>query len=677
MKSSKSNINSPSLNEAQALAVNALEGPVLVVAGAGTGKTRVIEYRVFNLINHGVDPKSILLLTFTRKSAREMIDRASRHDAKCKDVDGGTFHSFAYRIIQRYHKKLGFADNFSFIDEQDAEEAISLLSERLGFKNKEKRFPKKDTLRTIISMSFNRTEKISDILDRDYSQFLEFYSEIENLRDEYVKYKIARNLIDYDDMLLYLKVLLEDSEIREKLNRRYKYIMVDEFQDTNKIQGEIIYLLGKENKNILAVGDDTQSIYSFRGAYYKNMFDFPKRFPKTKIIKLERNYRSTQPILDLANSIIEEEKEKYTKVLKSVRGGSILPKMLFFKDMYREASFVASEIKNIYDERGDQNRTGVLYRSNHLSLPLQVELAKLNIPFVVYGGIRFVDTAHVKDTLAFLRVIQNVKDELSWHRVLKLFTGIGGVTAGKISAKLINDIDSDISNFKTKKFYKYILWFIGFVKKADAQKETVSAMLSDVVDFYSQFVREKFDDYPKRTDDLKILIQISAGYKCLSDFLADFVALDSPQRSIADITSRTKDEAGVVLSTVHSAKGLEWNNVFIIALSDGSLPVSYVLEDDEGLEEECRLLYVAITRAKTNLYLTMHNESRNNGMYAFNKLCRFLNIKSVLKKIDVNHNFEEEDSFDYNQDRQSSNPFYTKSSLYRKIKDNFFEEEYI
>ena len=674
MKSLKSDMNNSSLNAEQALAVNTLKGPVLVVAGAGTGKTRVIEYRVFNLINHGVDPKSILLLTFTRKSAREMIDRASQHDRKCRDVDGGTFHSFAYRIIQRYHKKLGFADNFSFIDEQDAEEAISLLSERLGFKNKEKRFPKKDTLRTILSMSFNRTEKIVDILDRDYSQFLEFRSEIENLRDEYVKYKIARNLIDYDDMLLYLKVLLEDADIREKLNRRYEYIMVDEFQDTNKIQGDIIYLLGKENKNILAVGDDTQSIYSFRGAYYKNMFDFPKRFPGTKIIKLEQNYRSTQPILDLANSIIEEEKEKYTKVLKSVRGGSVLPKMLFFKDMYREASFVAAEIKNIYDEGGDQNRIGVLYRSNHLSLPLQVELAKLNIPFVVYGGMRFVDTAHVKDVLAFLRVIQNVKDELSWHRVLKLFSGIGGVTAGRISAKLINDINSDISNFKSKKFYKDILWFIEFIKRVEAREKTVSSILSEAVDFYSQFLREKFDDYPKRTDDLKILIQISSGYKSLPNFLADFIALEPPRRSITDVAARAREEAGVVLSTVHSAKGLEWNNVFIIALCDGSFPVSYALEDDEGLEEECRLLYVAITRAKTNLYLTMHNEARNSGMYSFNKLCRFLNVKSVLKKIDVNHNFEEEDSFEYNQDRQSNNPFYTKSSLYKKVKDSFSPE---
>ena len=663
------------LNKAQTLAVNTLEGPVLVVAGAGTGKTRVIEYRVLNLILHNVPPEKILLLTFTRKAARQMLDRASRHNTKCRDVEGGTFHSFAYRLIQKYHKKLGFSEVFSFIDEGDAEEALGLLSTQLGFRQKKERFPKKDTLRAILSMSFNRSEKIVDVIQKEYPQFLEVYHEVEDLKDAYIRYKLERRLIDYDDMLLYLKILLEDENIREVLSKKYLYIMVDEFQDTNKLQGEIIYLLGKSHGNILAVGDDTQSIYSFRGAYYKNMFDFPDKFPRAKIIKLEENYRSYQPILDLANAVIEEEAHKYTKVLHAVREGGEKPKLLFFKETHDEAGWVARKIRELYNDGAALNKISVLYRSNHLSLPLQMELTKLNIPFVVYGGIRFIETAHVKDILAFLRIVHNFRDELSWHRILSLLYGIGPKTAEKIIKELSKGqgVILEMAEFKEKKFYAELTRLLRLISSLAKPKKSVSEMLDKTLDFYYPLMKEKFDDYQKRADDLKALLEISAEYNKLSEFLADFVALEPPQRSVAEINPQAKhDEPPLVLSTIHSAKGLEWDTVFVIALSDGSLPVTYALDDDEAIEEECRLLYVAVTRAKNNLYLSMHNEGYNTGISTFNKLSRFLNTRSVLAKIDSDfsrllpendwQSDSDEDSYDINK------PYHTKSSLYRRLR---------
>ena len=287
------------LNPSQWDAVTTIDGPVLVVAGAGTGKTRVIEYRCLYMIEKGIAPEQILLLTFTRKAAHEMLGRASLHDARCRKIEGGTFHSFAYRIIKRYKKALGLGENISFIDEADGADALHLLAARAGYLEDKTRFPKKDTLRSILSMSINRNQAIRDVLSRDYPHFLPLAPVLEDLRKKYAEYKIARNLIDYDDMLIYLKFLLDDPLVQEKVSSQFKYVTVDEFQDTNKIQADIIYALAKKHQNCMAVGDDTQSIYSFRGAYYKNMFDFPLRFPDTKIIKLEYNYRSIQPILDV------------------------------------------------------------------------------------------------------------------------------------------------------------------------------------------------------------------------------------------------------------------------------------------------------------------------------------------------------------------------------------------
>lgn len=628
------------LNPSQCEVVNAIDGPLLVVAGAGTGKTRVIEYRVLNLILNGVAPSSILLLTFTRKAAREMLDRASRHNKLCQEVEGGTFHSFAYKVIKKYRKFIGFNNNVSFLDEADSADALHLLATKLGFLDKKLRFPKKSTLRNIISMSINRSQNIKQVLEKDYPHFLDLRNDLEKLHKAYIDYKIHRSLIDYDDMLLYLKFLLENEGILKKISSKYSHVMVDEFQDTNKLQAEIVYLLGKCHNNIMAVGDDTQSIYSFRGAYYKNMFDFPKRFPDCKILKLERNYRSTQPILDVANSVIAGEKKKYTKVLFTVNREGEVPELSFFKDAYKEADFIANKIKQLYDQGIELSCIGVLYRSNHNSLPLQLALSKLDIPFIVYGGMRFIETAHVKDVLSFMKVIHNKSDELAWNRILMLLEGIGPRTAERVFDKIENTHSLGMA-FKEflndKKLGKGLSKLLKLFKRIDDKNIDIADQLRLIKDFYFPIMKTKFDDYHLRSEDLRALIQISSEYNSIEEFLVDFVALESPERSIVSSAQKKSDERPVVLSTIHSAKGLEWEAVFIISLIDGSLPVSYALEDEESLEEEKRLLYVAVTRAKSKLFLSMHNQGQEGGIFSFNRLSRFINEKQVLDKLYIDY----------------------------------------
>ncbi len=660
------------LNPSQWDAVTTIDGPLLVVAGAGTGKTRVIEYRSLYMVHKGIAPEQILLLTFTRKAASEMVGRASLHDPKCRRIEGGTFHSFAYRLIKKYKKALGLEDQISFIDESDSADAIHLLAARAGYLEDKTRFPKKDTLRSILSMSINRHQGIREVLSKDYPHFLQLVSQIEDLRKKYQEYKIARNLIDYDDMLIYLKFLLEDPAINEKVSSQFKYIMVDEFQDTNKIQADIVYALAKKHHNCMVVGDDTQSIYSFRGAYYKNMFDFPKRFPDTRIIKLEYNYRSTQPILDVANAVIEGETQKYSKVLFTTREGSEKPTLSYFKDAFSEAEWVASKIKDYHDEGVPLHSMGVLYRSNFLSLPAQLALSKLNIPFAVYGGIKFIETAHIKDVLAFLKVHHNPKDEISLARILMLLEGVGPRTAEKVGETIVKGVKEGLdeslhgiikSAHIRNELARVVDLFVSLKETEDIEKK-----IKRIVHFYTPYLKKKFDDYPVRQEDLKAFLEISSSYTSLEQFLVDFVTLEPPERSIIGMEAKKEDERPATLSTVHSAKGLEWEVVFIIAAMDGSIPVSYSLDDDESIEEERRLLYVAVTRAKTHLHISMHNEGRNGGMSSFNRLSRFISESRVMDKLTTEYSWYEDEGTLLEDAAPSK---MNKEGLYRRLTDYF------
>lgn len=638
------------LNPSQLAAVMAVNGPVIVIAGAGSGKTRVIEYRVLNLIQNGVEPHSILLLTFTRKAAHEMLSRASRHDQRCMRVEGGTFHSFAYRMLKKYGAEIGLAKTFSILDEDDAGVAMHKCATRLGCFERDRLFPKKETLRSVISMSVNKAATIEDVLDKEYPHFLEFAPEITSVRKEYTEYKVKNGYLDYDDLLVYLRLLLKRSDIRPKIADKYRFLMVDEYQDTNKIQADIVYLLAEKNRNVMAVGDDAQSIYGFRGTSHENIMEFPKRFAGCTIIKLEENYRSTQPILDAANAVLGNINNKYAKTLTAAkRFEGVKPRLLFFKDVYEEAMWIADKIKELRDDGTPLGHQAVLFRSAYISIPLQAELSRRNIPYQVFGGLRFYETAHVKDLVAHLRVLANPKDEISWHRILMLIEGIGPKTADKITVKLAGSgasldkaIDDVLVNGDKAHTYSARLKNLGSCLKDICNKVSMGQRYDRVLDHYLPLMKEKFDDWHIRVNDFESLRQIVATYTSLADFLADF-SIEAPERGVRAVEPERKNEEGpLTLSTIHSAKGLEWETVFLIGVADGTLPISFALNSEDDIEEEHRLFYVALTRAKTDLFLSLHHEGTRGGLTQFNKISRFVDDANVLAALDQNVVFDPE-----------------------------------
>jgi DNA helicase-2/ATP-dependent DNA helicase PcrA len=596
------------LNPAQYEAVMTLDGPVLVIAGAGTGKTRTITYRVARLVEIGVNPESILLLTFTRKAAQEMLSRASLLlDARCDRVSGGTFHSFANLTLRKYAQLLKYDNSFTILDQGDAEDVINLLRTQEGYDRAKVRFPRKQTLYEIYSKSINTETPIEEIVLNEFPHYYEQVEDIVKLFRIYNTYKAKHNLMDYDDLLLNLKRLLEEfDDVRKKLSNQYKYIMIDEYQDTNKLQADIVRLLGMEHRNVMAVGDDSQSIYAFRGANFRNIMDFPKDFPGTKIIKLEENYRSTQPILNLANEIIDRAREKYTKVLYTRKPGGELPVIVVAPSENHQSKFVVQKILELREEGIPLNQIAVLFRASYLSFDLEIELAKANIPFVKFGGFKFIETAHIKDIVAHLRVILNPNDVISWHRILLLLDGVGPRTAQKI----IEDITSGKLNIKTNP--KFWVEFKGYPESVSQlfkllytiypDDVSVSEKTEIILRYYEPIMRDKYDDYERRKKDLEIFENIASRYDSLEEFLTD-LAIEPPNESVAEIVPPGSDDEYLVLSTIHSAKGLEWNTVFIIHALDGIFPSSHSAKNDDEMEEERRLMYVACTRAKEHLFI--------------------------------------------------------------------------
>jgi len=630
------------LNSAQIDVVNCTEGPVLVIAGAGSGKTRVIEYRVLSLILKKIPPQAILLLTFTRRAANSMLARASSHEPKARLVEGGTFHSFAYSVLKKHSSLIGF-DNFSIIDEDDAQEAVGFCAKRLGVYNRDKKFPKKDTLKKIIGMAVNKELSVAEVLEKEYSNFSDYASLIEKIKNDYQRYKIEKNYFDFDDLLCYLKILLTKNEnLRLELARRYQYIMVDEYQDTNKLQAAITYLLGKEHGNVLVVGDDAQSIYGFRGAAHENIMEFPKLFPKCRMIKLEANYRSHQKILDLANAVLSGMKNKFAKTLfcaKELPGER--PQLLFFQNGYEEAQWIAEKMIILKNEGVSFSRQAVLFRSAYVSIPLQVELKRRGIAFSVFGGLKFYETAHVKDLVSHLKVIANPRDELAWERILTLLSGVGTITARNIISQ-INPVQEfnarmliSLEDFcRGRKYESYARRLSKVLQSSAAEEKNIYASFSLLMEYYYPILKEKFDDWQQRINDLEVLRDISKKYSSLRDFLADFT-IDPPEKNErARGNSFNEQENHVCLSTIHSAKGLEWESVFLIGLVEGVLPVSFSLNDEESIEEEQRLFYVALTRAKKYLFLAAHYENPGFSFNQFNQISRFIDSPEVLSRLE-------------------------------------------
>jgi len=629
------------LNSAQLEAVRSTEGPYLVIAGAGSGKTRVLVHRTAYLVERSVRPEEILLLTFTRRASQEMLKRASLIlDERCERVSGGTFHSFANMVLRRYANVVGISRDFAILDRSDAEDTVNLIRTKLGFSKTKSRFPRKDALLDILSKSVNKSEPLEKIINGEYSQFAEWLNEIKKIAREYIDYKHSKSILDYDDLLVYLKRLLSGHEdTRLSLSARYRYIMVDEYQDTNKLQSEIVYLLTAENKNIMVVGDDSQSIYSFRGANFRNIIDFPKIFKGTKVITLEENYRSTQPILNLANRIIESSEEGFQKRLYTNKSSSVLPVYIELRDEHRQSEYIVEKILSLREEGVELADIAVLFRSSWHSNDLEIELAGCNIPFAKYGGQKFIEAAHIKDVLSYIRVIYNIADQVSWFRLLLLLPKIGPKTAELVIEEIISQGKGFGIDTSSKLFTKnpVLVTLIELFRKIDVKIQLPYQILELCMEYYQPWLKDKYDDADKRLNDLNSLFRIAERYDSLEQFLSD-MALDPPEKNIARTGFHDKDEPKVSLSTIHSAKGLEWHTVFIIYLAEGHLPNYRSLEDSSAIEEERRLFYVAATRARENLFLLKPRVDRSSRNYSsgagpvFTQASRFLEESDILDK---------------------------------------------
>ena len=622
------------LNAAQYEAVTTTEGPVLVIAGAGSGKTRVIEFRALHLVQSGVDPESILLLTFTRRSAQEMIQRASRNDPRCAKIDGGTFHSFASKILRRNSRPFGLSSSFTIYDEGDAEEAIRRCCNKIGY-DQDKDFPKKNELKSVFSVCVNKDMSVDDAVQKMYSDYDDWIGDIKVVQKEYTEYKRRNNCLDYDDLLIYLKLALDNHEVRQKISSQYRYIMVDEYQDTNRVQADIVELLSKENGNVMAVGDDAQSIYGFRGANHLNILRFPERFPGCRVIKLEENYRSTQPILDVGNAVLTNMKHKFEKRLVSgmgLTGGK--PSLHQFNDMYEEADWVARRVEGLRASGVPMREIAILFRTAYAAMPLQSELIKRDIRFRLFGGRKFYETAHVRDVIAYLRIVANPIDELAWHRVLLLLPGIGTKTVERLlqlistQDNLARIIDTAITPFCTgQKHSDTLASFRDLLQSINSPSVGPAQALDRVIIHYEPIMKVKHKKDASRTKELLMLRNMAKRYGSLKEFLAD-VSVD-PDKEGPD------DSEYLTLSTVHSAKGLEWGRVFLIGLVDGVFPSGRSLmgDDSSEIEEEQRLFYVAVTRAKDELYMSLYNRN-GSGEKPVDGPSRFLTPKNVQAAIE-------------------------------------------
>ena len=596
------------LNEAQYDAATTINGPLLIVAGAGTGKTRTLVYRVAHLIDQGIDPRSILLMTFTRRAAEEMLRRASLLiDSRCSQVSGGTFHSFANLVLRAHGRHVNLAPSFTIMDRPDSEDVIQTLRSDMGLNTKEKRFPRKQTVAEIFSMTHNKQIGLSELLELEYPHLAELNHELAEMQRRYVDFKQTKSLIDYDDLLTKLRDLLANHEaVRNRLSDTYRFIMVDEYQDTNQLQSEIVRLLAATHDNVAVVGDDAQSIYSFRGANFRNIMDFPKQFAGARIIKLEENYRSTQPILNLTNEIIARAAEGYEKRLFTRKSVGSRPKLVQAGSEQMQSQFVCQKILELREEGVPLWDMAVLFRSSFHSFDLEIELARRQIPFVKRGGFQFMETAHVKDLLAHLRVVANPLDAISWNRVLMLLEGVGPGASQKIIKWLLeggNAVER-LRSYTAKGKAAHGLRTLAQVLEEAAKSESPSEQAQYLMQYYVPILKQNYpDDHPKRLRDMEHFQGMTERYRSLERLLSD-MALEPPNDSIAGVLAVDPDEGPLVLSTIHSAKGLEFHSVFIIWALEGRFPSFYNTGSADELEEERRLLYVAATRAKQNLFIS-------------------------------------------------------------------------
>lgn len=596
------------LNNAQLAAVTSLRGPLLVIAGAGSGKTRVIVYRVSYLIENNVEPSRILLLTFTRKAAREMLSRVEQllKDKRVGKVVGGTFHSFATYILRKYANFLNIPPNFTIIDTADSEDTIDLVRSELKYNRNDKKFPKKRRLQKIISGSRNRNITIKEFVEKYYSGLIDYVEDIELIYNGYNRYKEISNLFDFDDLMEFLRDALRDNvRFRKRLQEEFRYIMVDEFQDTNVVQKEIVDYIAAKHRNIMVVGDDSQSIYAFRGANYENILRFPQHYPECRVVKIEKNYRSNQKILEFTNNIVEHSVIGYKKKLYSDIEATHVPVVMRFYDEEEEAAFIVSKILELREQNIPLDEIAVLNRADWHNRYIQTELNKRGIPYVVVGGLKFNERMHIKDIIAYLRILLNPFDSVAWHRILKLLPGVGKITAGNIVKDIRKTGEIPLDFYEKKKFYEELKKLKEVFNRAYDDSLFVPEQLQMIRDYYAPLLESRDPDYQSRMMDIEVLIDLSQKYESIEKFLADF-ALEPPSRSLSGQSTPLVDEEEerpVTISTVHSAKGLEWHTVIVPHALDGLFP-SIRARNIEDMEEERRLFYVACSRARQNLFIT-------------------------------------------------------------------------
>jgi DNA helicase-2/ATP-dependent DNA helicase PcrA len=604
------------LNEQQHAAVTAPPGPALVIAGAGSGKTRTLTYRVAFLLEQGIPAESVLLLTFTNKAAREMMQRVNDLlGGELAGLWGGTFHSIGARILRRNARTLGYEPDFSILDREDAKDLLQACLSDMKIDHKGEHFPKPDVLADIFSLATNKDQTVESILEEQFDYFLAEAPQIARVRETYQARKKTANAMDFDDLLsLWLRLLREHPEAREEQQRRFQFLLVDEYQDTNKIQGALLDLLAAKHGNIMVVGDDSQSIYSWRGAHFLNILQFPERYAKAIVYRIETNYRSTPEILRLANAAIAANVQQFPKELAAARASGAKPVLVACGDGAVQAAFVAQRIMELREEGRPLDKMAVLYRSHFHALELQLELTRRNIPFSITSGIRFFEQAHVKDIAAYLKFIVNPRDETAFKRMVRLLPGVGAKGADKIwnaflaqfsaeagLAKVLRKITPTVPK-KTEEDWEQFTETIAQLQAPEARRSATGMIRLVLEAGYEDYMQEEFANYRARQEDIEQLASFALQFASVEEFLTQ-LALQTTVEAEAAHPAR-RDEEEVLLSTIHQAKGLEFDVVFIIMLCDGSFPAARAIENPEGEEEERRLFYVAITRARDELYLT-------------------------------------------------------------------------
>lgn len=623
------------LNDEQRAVVMAGDGPVMVIAGAGSGKTRTVTYRVVRLLELGVDPSHILLVTFTNKAAREMLHRVELLvRSEINALWGGTFHHVGNLVLRRHANLLGYNNQYTILDREDSKDLLESCVGELGIDTKRERFPKGEVLQNIYSLSIDREVSFQDVIQEKYEYFIGLTDELCAVLRHYDEKKLKINAMDYDDLLLNWKRLLEENEaIRKVYSERFRYTLVDEYQDTNKLQSDIVDLLASHHKNVMIVGDDGQSIFSFRGANFENIINFPARYPDAQVFRLETNYRSTPEILALANSSINHNTKQFKKRLKAIRPPGAKPALVSLNDSGQQAEFVAQRILELRDEGIPLSQIAVLYRAHFHSMELQFELTRRNIPFVITSGLRFFEQRHIKDITAYMKVAVNPYDELAWKRVIRLLPRVGKSTANKIW----NAISTSSDPFKaieSRIIESYVPkagaagWesFVATLKKLQSPEllkapgEMLQVILQETYDAYMQ---AQFENYELRLEDIKQLSNFALQFEDVESFLSELALLGNVEAE--DVLLDEVADEKVNLTTIHQAKGLEWTVVFLIWLTEGRFPSHRSLDGQEGEEEERRLFYVAVTRAKDQLYLSYPVMAQSGSYrYLIQKPSRFL-----------------------------------------------------